>query len=81
METIPCMREVGALLSLLPTRPGARAWIALSCNSGSTLCSGESLSDCVQEIVRRDEAHQVEAIGINCTAPEYISDLIKIIRA
>ena len=80
-ETIPCSQEVYAFLSLLPSRPGARAFITIACNSVSTLCNGDSVAECVRQIEKRDTAHQVEAIGVNCTPPEFISDLIQIIRA
>ena len=80
IETIPCSREVSAILKLLPTRPGVKAMLSMVCNSGSTLSSGEKIADVVKMIEERDELGQIEAIGVNCTAPEYVSELIKNIR-
>ena len=67
-------------MSLLPSRPGTKAFITLACNSGSTLNNGDSVAECIKEIEKRDTLNQVEAVGVNCTPPEYISDLIKIVK-
>jgi homocysteine S-methyltransferase len=79
-ETIPCRSEVAALCALLGTRPAARAWVSLACSSGSTLTSGELVADVVADIERLDPAGQVEAIGVNCTAPRHIGALVDAIR-
>ena len=65
IETIPCSREVSAILKLLPTRPGVKAMLSMVCNSGSTLSSGEKIADVVKMIEERDELGQIEAIGVN----------------
>ena len=80
METLPCLAEVRALLSLLPSRPAARCWISLACGSGSALVSGEPVADAVREIARRDMAGQVQAVGVNCTAPHLVPALIRALR-
>ena len=76
-ETIPCRNEVQAICALLLERPSARAWVSFACGSGSTLNSGERIIDAVADIERLDVNGQVEAIGVNCTAPEHISELIE----
>jgi homocysteine S-methyltransferase len=81
VETIPCISEVEAILSLLKTRPGSKAWISLSCNSGTTLNSGEKISDCVKKIEEIDTGTQVEAVGVNCSKFEFINELISEIRS
>lgn len=54
--------------------------MVMACNSETTINSGESLIECIQLIEEKDQLNQIEAIGINCTAPEYISELIRNIR-
>ena len=56
-ETIPCREEVKAILSILPSRPNAKVYISLACNSGSTLHSGATVKDCVRDIEETDVKH------------------------
>jgi homocysteine S-methyltransferase len=83
METIPCLVECQALLALLASKPGARAWISFACQSEARLNSGEALVEAVDLIEERDPGpdHQVQAIGINCTAPRHVRPLLEAIRA
>jgi homocysteine S-methyltransferase len=80
-ETIPCLTEVKALLSLLKARPTTKAWISVSCSSVDTLCSGESLLDFVELVEQSDASKQVEAIGVNCSDPSLIDGQIEKIRS
>ena len=80
-ETLPCRAEARALLSLLAEFPHAKAYISFSCKSGSELCSGELMADAVKEIEASKARSQVEAVGINCTAPQYVSPLLAVMRA
>lgn len=80
METLPCVAEVEALCLLLRTAPSARAWVSLACGSGTALSSGEPLADAVRLIARLDTARQVQAIGVNCTAPRHVASLLDIVR-
>ena len=72
-ETIPCLAEARALARLLPEFPGAAAWISFSCRDGLHTSQGELLGDCVAELEGFD---QVVAVGVNCTAPEFIASLV-----
>ena len=80
IETQNCMSEINVLMNLLPTRPRVRAMFTMACNSETTINSGESLVDCIKVIEQKDLLNQVEAIGINCTAPAYVSELLRNIR-
>ena len=73
-ETIPCLAEARALACLLTEFPGAAAWISFSCCDGLHNSQGELLSDCVDAL---DAYAQVLAVGVNCTAPEYIDSLVE----
>ena len=77
-ETIPCAVEARAVLRLLDVHPAARAWITFSARDGAHLSSGESFVAVAAEI----GAHpQVVAVGINCTAPQFVPGLIRAARA
>ena len=43
-ETIPCLEEAEALLSILGNYPETKAWLSFSCKDGENLSSGESFS-------------------------------------
>ena len=73
-ETIPCLAEARALARLLTEFPGAAAWISFSCRDGLHNSQGELLADCVAAL---DSFAQVVAVGVNCTAPEYIDSLVE----
>lgn len=76
-ETIPCKQEAEVLLDLLQKVPDALAWISFSCADGERINDGTPLKDCAAMLEEHD---QVFAIGVNCTAPQYVSSLVKIIR-
>ena len=73
-ETIPCLAEARALARLLGEFPGVAAWISFSCRDGLHNSQGERLSDCVAAL---DGYAPIVAIGVNCTAPEYIDALVE----
>lgn len=76
-ETIPCLSEAKALVALLKENPGTYAWISFSAQDGEHTNNGERLEECARTL---DKSEQVAAVGINCTAPEYIESLIGEIR-
>ena len=73
-ETIPCLLEALAETDVLKEIKGAKAWISCSCKDGLHTCGGDMISDCAKAL---DEIDEVKAIGLNCTAPEYVESLIK----
>ncbi|MBK8135768.1 MAG: homocysteine S-methyltransferase [Chloroflexi bacterium] len=77
-ETIPCLSEARALLRLLDAHPGVTAWISFSCRDGLHTNHGELIAECAALA----GAHpQVAAVGVNCTAPEFIPDLVAAMHA
>jgi homocysteine S-methyltransferase len=78
VETIPELEEAVAISRLLGERPGTAAWISFTCGDGATLRSGVPIEEAVEAV--RD-APGVVAIGINCTPPEHVEELIGRIRA
>ena len=73
-ETIPCLDEAMAIAGLLPEFGSISAWISFSCKDGEHNSQGERLADCV---IALDSVPQIAAIGINCTAPEWIPSLVE----
>jgi homocysteine S-methyltransferase len=73
-ETIPSAKEARALARLLAERPEARAWVSFSCRDGSRLCDGTPFADSVRAMA---ELPQVVAVGVNCTAPSHVGELLR----
>lgn len=77
-ETIPCLIEAQALCKLLEAFPTMHAWVSFSAKDGKHINSGESVRECAEFL---ESQKQIIAIGINCTAPEFIESLIEEIKA
>ena len=73
-ETIPSAVEARALARLLAELPHARAWVSFSCRDGSRLCDGTPFVDAVRTVAA---VPQVAAVGVNCTAPSHVEDLLR----
>lgn len=76
-ETIPSLVEALAEADVLSEIPGASGWISFSCKDEFHTCGDDLIGDCAEAL---DEFPQVKAIGVNCTAPEYVESLIREIR-
>jgi homocysteine S-methyltransferase len=75
-ETIPYSLEAGVLCALLEN---ARlpAWVSFCCRDGQHISDGTRLADVCA--LFRDHP-RVHALGVNCTAPQFVSSLIREIR-
>ena len=78
IETIPSFKEAEVILELLQQTPDKFAWVSFSCQDGEHISDGTPIKECVSLF---SECDGVVAVGVNCTAPRYISSLIKHIRA
>lgn len=77
METIPSADETDVLLRQIQEIPGAYGWISFSCKDGAHLCDGTPLV----EVARRCDINpRIAAVGVNCTAPNFVSPLIAELR-
>jgi len=76
-ETIPDAVEVGALADLLG-ETGAVGWLAVSCIDGGHLRDGTPVEEAAAVA---DATPAFVAVGVNCTAPEHVPELIGRIRA
>ena len=71
-ETIPSLMEVKVLSQLLKqsTKP---SWVSFSCKDGMHLNDGHKISEAAKCL---EATSSVFAIGVNCTSPKYISQII-----
>ncbi len=72
-ESFPSLLEAEVMLDLLSEFPNARAWMSFTCRDGRHISDGTLFSDAVAVI---SKSPAVLAVGVNCTAPHYISDLL-----
>ncbi|RLA10665.1 MAG: homocysteine S-methyltransferase [Gammaproteobacteria bacterium] len=76
-ETIPSLQEARVLRQLLE-KVNTPAWISFSCQDERYLNDGSMLR---QAVALFEQLPGVVAIGVNCTAPQYIQSLIGEIKA
>ena len=76
-ETIPSLQEAEVLLELMRRTPDRWVWMSFTCRDGAHLSDGNPLAAAVRMC---DTAIRVGAVGINCTRPEYVSELISVVR-
>jgi len=73
-ETIPSFAEARAQMRLLQETPERMAWFSFSCRENGLINDGTSMAECAAYL---DQFEQVAAIGINCTAPRFLPELIQ----
>jgi homocysteine S-methyltransferase len=72
-ETIPEIEEGMALVELLEATPGARGWLSFSCADGARLRGGAPAEEAFE---LAEQSSRVLAVGVNCTAPQHVDELI-----
>lgn len=73
-ETIPNKLEAQALVKILEEENlGIPAWISFNSKDGRNVVRGDPIEDCMAVA---DACKHVVAVGINCTPPRFIKDLI-----
>lgn len=77
-ETIPSAPEMRALVRLLREVPHKPAWFSFSARDGARISDGTAVADIAATL---DREAQVVAIGINCTPPRHMPQLIRAIRS
>lgn len=77
-ETVPSGREGGVLVDLLSSLDGdVRAWISFACRDGARLHDGAPIEEAA---ALGANCERVVAVGVNCTAPEHVAELVARIR-
>jgi homocysteine S-methyltransferase len=74
IETQPRADEAAAIVALVE---GVDCWVTFTCRDGERTGHGEPIEEAVQAVA----APQVAAVGINCTAPEHVDELLGRIRS
>lgn len=78
IETIPNLSEVNVLIKLLQQYPKIDAYISFTSQDGRTISDGTP----IEEVITLCETvENLVAVGVNCTAPNYISPLLERIRS
>src|SRR5487761_2072986 len=77
-ETIPELEEGVALVELVEETPGARGWLSFSCADGARLRSGAPVEEA---FALAEQSSRVLAIGVNCTAPQHVDELLERARS
>ncbi len=72
-ETIPSLAEARALARLVEATPELGAWLSFSCRDGERISDGTEIARVVAEL---EPVDGILAIGVNCTAPRFISSLL-----
>jgi homocysteine S-methyltransferase len=76
-ETVPSFSEAEAIVAALHQFPEIGAWISFTCQSGHLTAHGEQIASCGALL---QAERQVVAVGINCTAPRWVTTLISELR-
>jgi homocysteine S-methyltransferase len=77
-ETVPSREEARAIVAALEQHPEISAWVSFTCSDPTHTAHGEAISDCGGFL---DSVPQVLAVGINCTAPAFVTPLIRALKA
>jgi homocysteine S-methyltransferase len=72
-ETIPSLVEAQAIAKLLEEFPAVSAWLSFTARDERHISEGQLFVDCVRQL---QDHPQIAAIGINCSSPRYVPDLI-----
>ena len=75
METVPSIVEAEALLQVLDALTDTPAWISFSCRDETHLNDGTPFVDAVELVAGHDA---VVAVGVNCTSPKAVPELVRI---
>jgi homocysteine S-methyltransferase len=78
VETIPELEEIEAVAGLLSERPDAAAWVSVTCRDGARLRSGATVEEAA---VAAAASPGVVAIGVNCTPPAFVEEIVARMRA
>ena len=77
IETIPDLREVEALVSVLSEYPNVSAWMSFTLGPDGNLWAGQSVKEAALVAL---SSPQVCAVGINCVDPELVDLALRQLR-
>ncbi len=74
VETLPGVLEAEAVADILAEFPSLPAWVSFTCQDGARTREGEPIEAAVRAAAA---SPQVVAVGVNCTAPEHVAELLR----
>lgn len=77
IETQPRVDEAASIVRALERLEGPDAWVTFTCRDGRSTAHGEPIEDAVRAVA----SPRVVAVGVNCTAPAYVDELLSRIRS
>ncbi|MBE7528663.1 MAG: homocysteine S-methyltransferase [Chloroflexi bacterium] len=77
-ETCPSHSELEAYCELLSETPQMPAWVSFTARDGRHISDGTPIADCV---ARLHDIPNVVAVGVNCTPPRLMPELIAAIQS
>ena len=72
IETIPTLAEAEIVVEELRRLTDAPAWVSFTCSSASLTCGGDEFAGAAAAV-----APAVMAVGLNCTAPQFVEPLLR----
>lgn len=75
-ETCPSLEEAKVEAGIAEGM-GIPYWISFSCQDGGHTCEGTPVEECMKEFEQRDKYPNLQMVGVNCTHPQYITELIR----
>ena len=76
-ETVPSLTEATALAQLAVDANSIPVWVSFSCRDGNHISDGTEIRSVIREL---HSYEQIAAVGINCTPPKFLPELIQRIR-
>lgn len=73
-ETVPTLKEAKMICKAVETLPDLPKWISFSCHDGTTTNGNDSFAVVIKEMAYE---HKIGAVGINCTPPQFITNLLR----
>jgi homocysteine S-methyltransferase len=77
-ETLPRADEAAAIVRALERLGAPDAWVSFACRDGGHTAHGEPIEAAVAAVA---SSPAVVAVGVNCTAPEHVTGLLRRMRA
>lgn len=73
IETVPTRVEADLVLEELLAHEHVRAWVSFTCRDGERTWGGDAIEEAVALAA---SSPQVAAVGVNCTAPHLVEELL-----
>lgn len=78
VETVPTRVEADMVLEELLDHPHLRAWVAFTCRDAERTWGGDPIEKAIE---LASSSPQVAAVGVNCTAPHHVDELLERARS